>query len=425
MLWLKNNHDNCPTCRQALWKEEVYKKIQAEFPPDPDESSSDPPPQPTHRRANKVMILFFVAVMAAATATIVCRLIWQRKQQQMSPVEPVRDPPPTEPVVDRITAIQTYIQSVTLSGQDSLNFESPDTPEEKALSYIIYNSTLGARSPRQQFHLIQQYVLLIHLYQAYDFLPSGILDDFETDCTLRDINNNVFAESVIVECSHEEHFFYNYLPTTANTIVRLQLPTSLRNDIGLLPSLLSLQSLSSETDDNNDNKTPLPESVGRLTRLESFTANTIMGLLPDSIQAWTQLRELDLTNSHVTGTIPTSMSNWTNLESFVVLNNAMEGNLPSWMAEAWAPNMKTFRVDNNQFSGTLPNDLSQWSSLSFFSVADNAFSGAVPNVGSASTILLSGTQLTGNLTETLCTFVQPNTMIVADCDEVHCDCCQC
>ncbi|KAI7747727.1 hypothetical protein M8C21_032994 [Ambrosia artemisiifolia] len=81
-------------------------------------------------------------------------------------------------------------------------------------------------------------------------------------------------------------------------------------------------------------------------------SNMFTGKIPESIQALTGLKVLNLSNNELSGVIPSSIGNLINLESL--------------------------DLSRNKLSGMIPQDLVQLNSLAFFNVSNNSLTGRIP-----------------------------------------------
>ncbi|KAL0408651.1 UNVERIFIED_CONTAM: hypothetical protein Sradi_1799500 [Sesamum radiatum] len=74
---------------------------------------------------------------------------------------------------------------------------------------------------------------------------------------------------------------------------------------------------------------PLPESIGKLSKLEELclNENSLSGSLPANLGNLKGLRRLDLHSNRVSGAIPESIANLTSLASLSLQNNLLTGDL--------------------------------------------------------------------------------------------------
>lgn len=83
-------------------------------------------------------------------------------------------------------------------------------------------------------------------------------------------------------------------------------------------------------------------------------------------------------------------------------------------------------IGANGMTGQIPSWIGQWSSLTRLSLAGNDFAGELPTELGTLTrldqLFLHRTSLSGNLTELVCPWFDGRDLL-ADCDEIACDCC--
>lgn len=415
--WMKRDHDDCPQCRQKLWKTETFEKLAAQYPPDSEPETPLAPRTADQRRSTAVM-LWMLALLIITLSVLVWFFLfhWEGNKRYMENFNN-RDRPSSTASYgseERAADILKYVNSITLTGR-ALEYPSDSSPEEKAVAFLIDSSELGVQSERARFFLTQKYVVLAHLFQKYETIPEDsfntFVEDFDSCST-----DGVVLKSLQVECKLQKQNFTDLFVTYAETITTLKLLVPLREEIGLLTSLVSLETLT-ET-----GSASIPSSMRRLTDLETLKATGLSGSIPDFVDSWKHLRVFDAQEGSLTGTLPASMSQWTFLGTFDVTNNELAGTLPFWV-ENWK-RMRYFSVENNQFTGTLPDVFTSWDGPSTFSVKGNQFSGSVPVVETLSTFDVSGNDFTGSLTNDLCPFITKTARLAADCDEVDCDCCK-
>jgi Leucine-rich repeat (LRR) protein len=131
-----------------------------------------------------------------------------------------------------------------------------------------------------------------------------------------------------------------------------------------------------------------------------LVAYNLSGRLPESIGAWVDLENLDLSLNHLTGRIPTNISSWKSLTIFSLEKNSMTGPLNAEIGNL----TKLFLADfsNNQFSsianevfnpplisefygninrikGTLPDTIGNLKHCIYFTIESNLFTGPIPS----------------------------------------------
>lgn len=141
-----------------------------------------------------------------------------------------------------------------------------------------------------------------------------------------------------------------------------------------------------------------------------------------------EITKLSLCCIHLNGNLPVDLGLLTALTSFDVGRNSLSGSIPTEYSFAWSK-LKEFFVGDNDFTGMVPSP-SQWSDLEIFDIHANQFSTGVDSLvwptTSLRTVYLYNNTLNGDLRNSLCQEVDEMTelsRLVADCDELLCDCC--
>jgi hypothetical protein len=252
-----------------------------------------------------------------------------------------------------ISAIVTYLNSQTLSGQTLVYLDGPPfvattTSENMALQLLMDYSQYPytTATMREQFRTVQAYALLTLYTQTYgkdgffDPLNGGTSNECDwisgTICTAKDLGTTIGTVHVVTKLEFGFH-----------------LDGSLPIDLGLL------------------------------THLESVTARGSIGTLPVTIGQWSLLREFRAeglnSGALLSGTIPNSIANWTAVESFSVSANALTGTLPATSIGQWSL-LREFNVsDNPGLTGTIPVSMANWSAIETINVYSTGLSGSIPD----------------------------------------------
>ncbi|XP_019105894.2 leucine-rich repeat receptor protein kinase HPCA1 isoform X1 [Beta vulgaris subsp. vulgaris] len=127
---------------------------------------------------------------------------------------------------------------------------------------------------------------------------------------------------------------------------------------GDLASLSELQIL--DLSFNRGLTGPLPQSVGRLSRLISLIliGCGFSGRIPDSIGSLKQLHKLSLNGNNFTGPVPATIGNMLNLYWLDLADNQLSGSIPVSIGDTPGLDLlvdtKHFHFGQNQLSGTIP-----------------------------------------------------------------------
>lgn len=109
-----------------------------------------------------------------------------------------------------------------------------------------------------------------------------------------------------------------------------------------------------------------------------FTANNLIGKIPESIDYLASLLNLRFDNNKITGSIPNELGNLKNLNYLYLNKNLLTGVIPSSLCGL--QNLKYFILSNNQLSGFIPLCVQDLTNLELFYVSTNSLSGDFPNV---------------------------------------------
>jgi hypothetical protein len=277
-------------------------------------------------------------------------------------------------------AIAAYINSVTMSNK-TLSL-SGNTSSDLALKQLVAsnNQALSTCHAVDQSRLNQRFA-----YLAFAFSTGHGGTDW-------------FAKPN--ECQ-----WWKVTCNINNTVIKLDLLSqdlagTIPNDVGLWTGLTNFNV------GNNQLIGSLPSSIGLWTGLTSFDAydNQLVGSLPSSIESWTNLTNFDVGYNKLVGSLPSSIGLWTGLTVFGVTANRLVGSLPSSIG-AWT-RLKTFLVDNNKLIGMVPKEVVKWTVIRFAYFDNNMFNGTMPAFGN-----------------NFCPKSTTVGKLVADCNEIQCDCC--
>ncbi|CAN4083087.1 unnamed protein product [Withania somnifera] len=150
------------------------------------------------------------------------------------------------------------------------------------------------------------------------------------------------------------------------------------NLIGRIPdSIRDLKSIQNFDVAVNDLTGKIPESIGELKTIQQIElfGNHFSGELPDKFSGLGSLFRFDASENNLTGKIPESLARLP-LESLNLNDNKLEGEISESLAVN--PNLSQFKLFNNRFSGTLPQNFGLSSDLDEFDVSGNNLEGSLP-----------------------------------------------
>jgi hypothetical protein len=64
--------------------------------------------------------------------------------------------------------------------------------------------------------------------------------------------------------------------------------------------------------------------------------NQLRGSIPSFVAQWSDIKQFEMTGSHLTGTIPEDIGNLVDLVRFAVHINSLKGTLPSSIGSNWS-----------------------------------------------------------------------------------------
>lgn len=159
---------------------------------------------------------------------------------------------------------------------------------------------------------------------------------------------------------------------------------------------------------------PLPEEIGKLTKLQIFKAeeNCFEGPLPSTMAAWKQIKSVVLQHNYFTGDLPAFIGDWTELQELNISHNGFAnipdcfeklqklesldmsvqctfdeqtGMVPIYPSEnrfpqslTKLPNIQTILINNINMVGELPANLGDMKGLIVLSVNENKLTGGIP-----------------------------------------------
>ncbi|KAJ0684386.1 putative protein kinase RLK-Pelle-DLSV family [Helianthus annuus] len=192
------------------------------------------------------------------------------------------------------------------------------------------------------------------------------------------------------------------LPTLYSLINRI-VDLSVNYINGTIPSRFSQLRVSIFVLEDNLLGGPLPQSLGRLSRLRRFvaSANNFTGTIPESYGNLTNLEDFRIDGSSLSGSIPDFIGNWTNLTRLDLQGTSMAGPIPPSISlltklkglrisdltgttSSRFPNlqamtqMNRLTLRNCLLTGSIPEDIGNPRILKLMFLNNNSLSGEIP-----------------------------------------------
>jgi Leucine-rich repeat (LRR) protein len=133
---------------------------------------------------------------------------------------------------------------------------------------------------------------------------------------------------------------------------------------------------------------------GRISGI-GLGGNNLVGTIPDSLAALTELEVLNLSRNQLTGPVPAGLSDLTRLRVVELYRNQLDGNFPTVAA---LTGLTLLEIFDNEFTGPLPTGIANLTELSRLRAQGNNFTGTIPSLTSLTKlteIRLNDNQLTG------------------------------
>jgi len=198
---------------------------------------------------------------------------------------------------------------------------------------------------------------------------------------------------------------------------------------GTIPSELGLLPLTSLIISDNDAlQGTIPTELGSLplTSLMITDNGSLEGAIPSEIGSIEKLSLLHLYNSGLSGSISSYIGQLTSLTSFSVFANRVTGTIPTEIGRL--TNLEEFDVGANILTGTIPSQFGKLVNAQIVSLRFNQLAGTIPpeieKLRSLKALNLWTLTVGGFLPDALCSLV-PLPVMVVDCAEVVCKCCDC
>ena len=125
----------------------------------------------------------------------------------------------------------------------------------------------------------------------------------------------------------------------------------------------------------------IPETIGdKLPNLQHFwfyNNERVVGGLPDSIGGLTKLQSFIAFNTGITGTLPTTIGNMASLRSLYLSDTKVSGAIPDELFEA--SSLTEIKLNSLNMEGTISSRIGQLSGLTDMWLSNNTFAGTLPS----------------------------------------------
>jgi Leucine-rich repeat (LRR) protein len=154
--------------------------------------------------------------------------------------------------------------------------------------------------------------------------------------------------------------------------------TALNESIGDMVNLTSIQL------QGNDFQESIPQSIGKLKKLESLYLyretktpyKGLIGSIPESLGDIETLKYIRLQNNQLSGSVPATFEKLTNLYELNLANNELTGTLPGSLSKL--SKLNSIYLQNNGLSGSLPVEFRDFAAIQILDLYNNNFEGTIP-----------------------------------------------
>jgi len=281
------------------------------------------------------------------------------------------------------TVLSSFL--TTSASIDSALLKDPDTPQSKALQWIVkHNPTTtdhwisrGRNEEDAQKLLLQRYVLVVFFFSTLGTVDKN---DGSIKYSSWNVTTNWMTDQSVctwygVNCLDEFGQIFDDLDATEDGVIEsLQLPSN--SIIGILPDEIRL--------------------LGELQKLD-LRDNALEGTLPSRLSETPKLKELVLAENQIGGKVPTQFGQLQVLEMLDLSQNELEGSMPDELGYAFE--LRYLNLEMNDFKGKIA-DLSLLGNLEELNLRFNTFYGTLPdfyNMYKMKLLTLAHNELTGTI----------------------------
>ena len=123
---------------------------------------------------------------------------------------------------------------------------------------------------------------------------------------------------------------------------------------------------------------PIPQTIGRLTRVQKLLlwGNSFEGPIPEELGQCAQLQQLEAQKNKLSGPIPTTIGQCKQLRVLVLYENQLCGSIPETLG--YCVNLQELYLNDNQLTGPVPKEIGSCILLQQLELETNQLSGPIP-----------------------------------------------
>ncbi|KAL5835462.1 hypothetical protein ACOSQ4_014959 [Xanthoceras sorbifolium] len=213
--------------------------------------------------------------------------------------------------------------------------------------------------------------LLLWDNELNGIIPSSISN--ASELTILELALNLFSGPIPTALGHLRNL--QRLNLASNQLTR----ESSTQELTFLSSLTNCKFLTRLVLNNNPLNGTLPVSIGNLSALESFLADSckIKGSIPYEVVGLSNLTTLRLTNNDLTGPIPTAVGKMRKLQVLSFEGNRLQGSIPIEVCHL--RNLGELYLGGNKLFGPIPACLGDVTSLRVLYLNSNNLTSTIPS----------------------------------------------
>ncbi|KAG7345697.1 RHS repeat-associated core domain containing protein [Nitzschia inconspicua] len=292
-----------------------------------------------------LMIIFLIGGGVAATLVFLSNKSAPTPSETISPSGPTSlsqpqllptHSPKGEPDAD---ATESLVQLLEATG-GAIALEDPDSPQSKALDWMLDNVFLDGYSDDQ----IRQRFVMASLYystngESWIKQSKWLSEADECMWYTSETESDICKGVMLIELDLDTNNLGGTLPWTDLAMLSNQLQILdvfgneisgfLNSQIGLLTSLMSLDLATNQFSGS------LPVELGLLQELRymNMDSNFFTGRIPTQLAALTAIETISLSNNLLTGTIPTELGQLSGLRHLSLQNTFLSGTMPQQICD--------------------------------------------------------------------------------------------